>query len=165
MRSPRGRLGGVRFTVVKLVVLAVAASACASGNPSSQPAAPHEAQAPAVSPSAPRASNEAPEPEPKPLVTVLAIEVRRRAPDGSVEEGDRIDPDPYVAVFAPPAAELRSCVSGGTEPTLAVEVTASGAVGNVETLVNAPACLEPLVRELTFPACKHAVALTVVFTP
>jgi hypothetical protein len=98
-------------------------------------------------------------------VSVLAVEVRRRGPDGSVEEGDRIEPDPYLAVFAPHVAEIRSCVNGRSETTLGVEVGASGAVGTVEAIADAPACLERLAGELVFPARKYPVALTVVFTP
>jgi hypothetical protein len=138
-----------------LVCLALAVGACAHSRSSV------EATPASLEPV--RGLSSAAPPEPK--VGVLATEVRSRAADGSVEEGDLIESGLYEAVLHRIAADLGSCTQGQTEPTVIVDVQPSGSVGAIENVKDVPSCLAALVKPLKFPPRQYAVSLLIVVTP
>jgi hypothetical protein len=153
--------------VLAVLLAALVLGGCGgAGESAAAPSSPSSPASPVTdAPPEPGAPGLEPAPDALAIVSVLATEIRRRGKDGSVEEGDMVEPEPYEAVFAPALGEITRCARDHEEPTLIVNVAPSGAVSEVEAAKNAPPCLSPLVQKLSFPAAKHPVALVVMVTP
>lgn len=134
----------------------VACAAACSGSSPALTDAPASPSAEAV------LTTEAPATKPSDVhVSALVTRVKKLASDGSVEDGELAEAEPYVAAIEAHLAALEKCPFKG-EISLSLKLRPNGELATVDELDPIDACVTSAVRAAKFPSAPTETIVLIV---